>query len=109
MQLCCESSHQFCATQQKNTKTVEKDCPPSLAKKFFQDDKICYGVALKNFKPALLLCGLTIFRGGGTEIPSTLCVYGATVTILRRYTCKIYLLSNRQLRCESSHQFCATQ
>ena len=45
----------------------------------------------------------------GTEIPSTLCVCGATVTILRRYTCKIYLLSNRQLRCENSHQFCATK
>ena len=29
-----------------------------------------YGAALKNFKPALLLRGSTIFRGGDTGIPS---------------------------------------
>jgi len=49
------------------------------------------------------------YCGGGTEIPSTLCVCGETVTILLRYACKIYLFTNWQLRCESSRLDCATQ
>ena len=39
-----------------------------LNNKIFSKNLTGYGAALKNFKPALLLRGLTIFRGGDTGI-----------------------------------------